>query len=86
MHSESEQTMTCDICGQKNARVRRVTRSLGRGRSAFLIEGVPVVTCPNCGERYLTAETLQEVERIRMHWRELSVGKTVPVAKFGGAA
>jgi YgiT-type zinc finger domain-containing protein len=78
--------MTCDICGQKNARTRRVTRSFGRGRSAFLIEGVPVVTCPDCGESYLTAETLKEIERIRMHWRELSIDKKVPVARFGGAA
>ena len=78
--------MTCDVCGEKNAKVRRVTRSFGRGRSAFLIEGVPVVTCPSCGESYLTAETLKEIERIRMHWRELSVDKTLAVVKFGGAA
>lgn len=78
--------MICDICGEKNARVRRVTRSFGRGRSSFLIERVPVVNCASCAESYLTAETLQEIERIRMHWRELSVHKRVPVAKFEGAA
>lgn len=78
--------MICDICGEKNAKVRRVTRSFGRGRSAFLIERVPVVNCPSCGESYMTAETLKEIERIRMHWRELSVDKKMPVAKFGGAA
>ena len=78
--------MICDICGDKSAKVRRVTRSFGRGKSAFLIEGVPVVNCASCGESYMTAETLKEIERIRMHWRELSVDKTVPVAKFGGAA
>ena len=78
--------MICDICGEKNAKVRRVTRSFGRGRSAFLIERVPVVNCPSCGESYMTAETLKEIERIRMHWRELSVDKKVPVARFGGAA
>jgi YgiT-type zinc finger domain-containing protein len=78
--------MTCDICGQKTARVRRVTRSFGRGRSGFLIEGVPVVTCPKCGESHLTAETLKEIERIRIHWRELSVDKKLAVIKFGGAA
>jgi len=78
--------MICDICGKKAARVRRVIRSFGRGRSAFLIERVPVVSCPSCGESYMTAETLKEIERIRVHWRELSVDKKVPVAKFGGAA
>jgi len=78
--------MICDICGQKTARTRRVTRTFGRGRSTFLIEGVPVVHCGSCGESYLTAETLREVERIRMHWRQLSVDKKVPIARFGGAA
>ena len=78
--------MTCDICGEHKARVRRVTRSFGRGRSAFLIEAVPVVACPSCGESYLTAETLQEIERIKLHWRQLVVDKKVRVAKFEGAA
>ena len=78
--------MICDICGDKGAKVKRVTRSLGRGKSAFLIEGVPVVNCPSCGESYMTAETLKEIERIRMHWRELSVDKKIPVAKFEVAA
>ena len=78
--------MICDICGKKGARIRRVTRTYGRGRSAFLIEGVPVISCPRCGESYLAAETLKEIERIRMHWRQLSTDRKVPVAKFRGAA
>ena len=78
--------MICDMCGQRGARVRRTTRTFGSGRSAFLIEGVPLVRCPNCGESYCTAATLQEIERIRRHWRKLAVAKRVPVAKFRGAA
>lgn len=78
--------MTCDMCGKKQAKIRRVTRSFGRGRSAFLIENVPLVACPSCGESYFTAKTLKEIERIRMHWRELTVPTRVPLAKFGGAA
>lgn len=78
--------MICDICGEKSARIRRVTRTYGRGRSAFLIEGVPVISCPHCGESYLAAETLKEIERIRLHWRQLTMDKKVPVARFRGAA
>ena len=48
-----------------------------------MIECVPVVNCPACGESYLTAETLKEIERIRLHWRQLTVEKKVPVAQFG---
>jgi len=78
--------MICDICGKRGARVRRSTRTFGSGRSAFLIEGVPLVRCPNCGESYFTAETLKEIERIRKHWRKVTVAKRVQVAKFKGAA
>ena len=78
--------MICDVCGRQGARVRTTTRSFGSGRSRFLIEGVPLVRCPNCGESYLTAETLKEIERIRKQWRKLAVEKRVRVAKFKGAA
>jgi len=79
-------TMVCDVCGRKGARIRRVTRSFGKGKAAFLIEGVPVVSCPRCGESYLTANTLREIERIRLHRQQLTEDRMVPVARFGGAA
>jgi YgiT-type zinc finger domain-containing protein len=66
--------------------VRRTTRTFGSGRSAFLIEDVPLIRCPSCGESYFTAATLREIERIRKQWRKLAVIKRVPVAKFKGAA
>ncbi len=78
--------MICDMCGKQGARVRRTTRSFRSGRSTFLIEGVPFVRCPKCGESYLTADSLRGMERIRKHWRKVSVEKRVPVAKFKGAA
>jgi hypothetical protein len=35
----------CNLCGYKQARVRRLTRSYGRGKQVFLIRRVPVVSC-----------------------------------------
>jgi YgiT-type zinc finger domain-containing protein len=78
--------MICDNCGRKTARARRTTRSYGSGKTAFLVEGVPVVTCGSCGETYLTAPTLKELERIKRHWRKLAVKRVVRVARFDGAA
>ena len=78
--------MVCDVCGRKGAKVRRLTRSVGKGRTAFLIERVPVISCPHCGESYLTAETLHEIERIKLHRRQLVEERVVSVARFGGAA
>lgn len=50
--------MICDICGSKNALVRKVARTYGKGRKLLVIENVPVVTCSSCGESYLTADAL----------------------------
>lgn len=74
--------MICDICGEEGARVRHVTRSYGEGDSLFVIENVPVVSCPHCGESYLTAETLHEIERIKLHRNSWAKERNVPVATF----
>lgn len=48
----------------------------------MLIEDIPVVSCPRCGESYMTAETMHEVERIKLHRAEFSVPRPVRVAHF----
>jgi YgiT-type zinc finger domain-containing protein len=78
--------MTCDVCGARGARTRKTTRTFGSGRSTFLIEGLPLVHCSSCGESYFTAATLKAIEHIRRNWREMTVAKRMPVAKFRGAA
>jgi len=59
-----------------------MTRSYGKGANLLIIENVPVVVCPNCGESYLTAETLHEIERIKLHRKNLAKLKSVAVAEF----
>jgi YgiT-type zinc finger domain-containing protein len=79
-------TLVCDLCGKDGARIRRLTRTVGKGATAFLIEDVPVISCPHCGETYLTAETLHEIERIKLHRLQFVHERMIPVARFGGAA
>ncbi len=74
--------LTCDVCGKRNARVRRVSQSYGKGDNLLVIENVPVVSCPHCGETYLTAETLHEIERIKLHRQSFASKRRVAVAKF----
>lgn len=64
------------------AEVRHVTRSYGKGANLLIIENVPVVVCPNCGESYLTAETLHEIERIKLHRKNLAKKRSIAVAEF----
>lgn len=74
--------MICDICGKNGAETRYATRSYGKGANLLIIENVPVVTCPHCGENYLIAETLHEIERIKMHRKNLAKPRSVAVAEF----
>lgn len=74
--------MKRDICGKEGAQIRRVSRSYGKGANLFAIENVPIVSCPHCGESCLTAETLHEIERIRVHRRALSHERCIAVAEF----
>ena len=74
--------MTCDNCGQPGARLRHLSRIYGKGKDLLLIEAVPIVDCPACGESYLTAETLHEVERIKLHRRSVARPRPVQVTEF----
>ncbi|MCI0723779.1 MAG: type II toxin-antitoxin system MqsA family antitoxin [Acidobacteria bacterium] len=74
--------MLCDICGKRGAHIRQITRSYGKGADLLVIENVPVVVCPHCGESYVTAETLHELERIKLHRRSLAKLRDVAVASF----
>ena len=74
--------MICDVCGKRGARIRNVPRSYGKGRTLLVIENVPVVSCPHCGESYLTAETLHEIERIKLHRSSFAAKRQVAVAEF----
>ncbi len=78
--------MICDICGQKGAKIRHVTRSYGKKTKLLIIENVPVVSCSNCGESYLTAETLHEIDRIRKEKQSYAVERPVAVANLKGEA
>jgi YgiT-type zinc finger domain-containing protein len=74
--------MICNLCGKNGAEIRHVTRSYGKGVNLLIIENVPVVNCPNCGESYLTAETLHEIERIKLHRKNLAKLRSIAVAEF----
>ena len=77
--------MICDNCGKEGAKIRKVMRSYGKGADHYLIENVPIVSCPNCGESYLTAETLHELERLKLHRKNLAVERSIGVVEYSEA-
>ncbi len=74
--------MKCENCGKENAKIIHVSRSYGKGDNLLVIENIPVVSCPDCGESYLTAETLAEIERIRIHRVSFATRRSVAVAEY----
>lgn len=82
MNTTTDNTIICDNCGLPGAKIRHISKSYGKGVSLFVIENVPVVSCPHCGESYLTADTLHEIEHIKRHRQALAISRPVPVAVF----
>jgi len=74
--------LVCDICGRVGARLRRITESYGKGEDLLVIENIPMISCPHCGESYFTAETLHEIERIKLHRQSFATERSVEVAEF----
>jgi YgiT-type zinc finger domain-containing protein len=72
----------CEICGEPGVVLRRLSRSYGKGRTLLVIENVPVLVCPACGESYMTADTLHELQRIKLHRGSMASSRKVAVASF----
>ena len=81
MNTKIEET-GCDVCGKGGARTIHVTKIYSKAESLLVIENVPVVSCPHCGESYLTAQTLREIENIKRNRTDIAVERSVPVAVF----
>jgi YgiT-type zinc finger domain-containing protein len=77
--------MRRDMCGAATPRIRHVTRSFGRGGRLVVIENIPYVFCPRCGERYFTAATMREIERLKMLKVARVRRRAVPIVSFGAA-
>ena len=63
--SPSTGTELCASCGATDIEHRCVSRSFGRGDTLLVIENIPMISCPSCGQSYFTARTLHEIERIK---------------------
>ena len=75
----------CDMCGATAARSGFVTRSFGRGDTLVVIEGIPYISCGRCGERYFTASTMREIERLKRLKGDRVRRRPVPIIAFGAA-
>ena len=73
------------MCGLEGTQVRYVTRSFGKGEHLLVVENIPYLFCPRCGERYFTAATMREIERLKMTKTARIRRKPIPIVSFGAA-
>ena len=76
----------CVHCSKEGLLLREVTRSFGKGSALLVIERIPAISCPHCGESWFTAQTMHEIERIKRLRKSVAVKREVPVALFLAAA
>lgn len=75
--------MKCDSCGTDGIKIRQITRTYGKGDDLLIIENIPLMVCPHCGESYFTAETLHEIENIKQSQSSITHQRLVKVASLG---
>ncbi|MBE9219508.1 type II toxin-antitoxin system MqsA family antitoxin [Cronbergia sp. UHCC 0137] len=74
--------MKCDICNSEGVHIRNVTRTYGKGEELLIIENLPIISCPHCGESYITAETLHKIEKIKLNRKNLAVARFIDVVSL----
>ena len=72
----------CDNCGVQAARTVKRPQVLGRGVRMILVDKVPVVTCRNCGESYMTSETMHGLDDIRSKQKAKPATRKIAVTEF----
>jgi len=83
MKEEQNAKLTvCDICGVKAARTVKRPQVLGRGAQMILVDNVPVIACRNCGESYMTSETMHRLDGIRSKQKAKPATRKIAVAEF----
>lgn len=76
------QSIICDNCGRPGARLRHVSEAHGSGADILVIDHIPMVSCPHCGESYFEAETLREIEQLKLNRHALATERAVEVLSY----
>lgn len=82
MRETKKNLILCDNCGVKAARVIKRPQVLGRGAKMIVVDNVPVIACKNCGENYMTGETMHKLDDIRIKQKKEKSEPKIAVAEF----
>ena len=53
----------CSVCKTK-LREQKITYTQELGRKVYVVSDVPALVCPQCGEQYLSPDTVDEIQKV----------------------
>ena len=56
--------MKCIICKKGNTQPGKVTFTVDKGSTVVVIRDVPAQVCSTCGEEYIDAATMKDIEKL----------------------
>ena len=56
--------MKCIVCKTGSSQPGTTTLSIDNGTTVVVIRNVPAEICSNCGEEYIDANTMKDIEKI----------------------
>ncbi len=80
--------VACDHCPNGILRPTRIRTAFWRGDSLIVVQNIPAMVCPDCGEEYVADPTVVQLDRMRgtgFGGLERVETLSVPVFDFGGA-
>jgi YgiT-type zinc finger domain-containing protein len=80
--SKTNSYEVCRNCGAQAARQVKRDELYGWGKSAVIIEDVPMVQCDNCGMTYLEPQVILMIDEICAHPEKYAAQEFRPVAKI----
>ena len=76
--------LMCSVCGAA-LRLQQINYLQTRGDAVYLVAEVPAQTCAQCGEQYLSPETVDAIQEAIEHGRPQEM-RAVPVYHLAPAA
>jgi YgiT-type zinc finger domain-containing protein len=76
----TEQPTTCSACGAR-LKQQKITYTQTIGDKVYIVEDVPALVCPQCGEIYLTPETVDAIQEQIEHGQATET-RQVPVYRI----
>jgi YgiT-type zinc finger domain-containing protein len=75
--------MICIVCKKGSTQPGKVTVTIDKGATVVVIRDVPAQVCSTCGEEYIDADTMRDIEKLVSNAQK--AGLNIAVQQFKAA-